>query len=123
MKNTIIWLLVLALFIAGVVWLIMTPGRSGKLDAFASCISDSGATFFGTFWCSYCQKQKTMFGVSAKLLPYKECSTPDGEERLPVCTEAGIEGYPTWVFADGTRESGLISLERLSELTSCDLPS
>ena len=122
-KNTLIWILLLVLVVAGVVWLIKTPGKSGKLDSFATCIADSGATFFGAFWCPHCQNQKAMFGSSAKYLPYKECSTPDGRGQLPVCTDAGVTTYPTWEFADGTRESGEVSLERLSELSNCPLPS
>ncbi len=121
-KNTLIWLLVVALVVALVVWLIKTPGKSGKLDTFASCIKDSGALFYGAFWCPHCQNQKAMFGSSAKLLPYVECSTPDGKSQLPLCTDAGVTGYPTWLFVDGTRESGEVSLEKLSEKTNCPLP-
>jgi len=122
-KNTVVWFLILVLFIGGVVWLIRTPGKPGKLDAFATCIAESGATFYGAFWCPHCQNQKAMFGTSARLLPYVECSTPDGNSQLPVCTDAGVTGYPTWEFADGSREGGEVSLERLAEKTSCVLPS
>ena len=93
-----------------------------KLDGFAQCIADSGARFYGTFWCSHCQNQKKMFGSSQKLLPYIECSTPDGEEQLQVCKDANIKGYPTWVFADESRLSGELSLEKLAEKTQCQLP-
>jgi thiol-disulfide isomerase/thioredoxin len=122
MKNKFIVVLIVILLITGIVWLIKTPGKSGKLDAFASCIKDSGAIFYGAFWCPHCQNQKAMFGSSAKLLPYVECSTPDGNSQLPLCTDAGVKGYPTWQFADGTRESGEVSLEKLSEKTNCPLP-
>lgn len=121
-KNKIIWALGIVLVIAGLVWLIVTPGKPGKLDTFATCIKDSGATYYGAFWCPNCKNQEARFGRSAKLLPRIECSTPDGNSQLPVCKEAGIEGYPTWDFADGTRETGNLSLERLAELTSCELP-
>ena len=121
-KNTLIYLAVLVLVVSGVVWLIKTPGKPGKLDSFATCLQESGATFYGAFWCPHCQNQKAMFGSSAKLLPYVECSTPDGNSQLPVCKEKKIEGYPTWEFPGGTRESGEVSLERLSELTNCPLP-
>ncbi len=110
------------LLIGGIVWLIRTPGRPGKLDSFASCIKDSGALFYGAFWCPHCQNQKALFSSSAKLLPYIECSTPDGKGQIAVCTEAGIEGYPTWKFPDGTIKTGEVSLEDLSELTNCPLP-
>ena len=121
-KNTLLIVVVLILLVTGVVWLVRTPGKSGKLDAFATCIKDSGAIFYGTFWCPHCQNQKAMFGSSAKLLPYKECSTPDGKSQLTECTDAGVTGYPTWQFADGSRESGEVPLEKLAEKTSCVLP-
>jgi hypothetical protein len=120
--KKIISILVLLAFIGGVVWLIKTPGKPGKLDGFASCIKDSGALFYGAFWCPHCKNQKAMFGSSAKLLPYIECSTPDGNGQLQVCKDLGIETYPTWKFPDGTILTGEVPLERLGELTSCPLP-
>jgi len=121
--NKSVAVLIALVLLGGVVWLIKTPGKPGKLDAFATCIKDSGAKFYGAFWCPHCQNQKALFGSSAKLLPYIECSTPDGKGQLSVCTDVGVEGYPTWVFASGTRESGEVLLERLSELTNCPLPA
>ncbi|OHA83697.1 MAG: hypothetical protein A2408_00310 [Candidatus Yonathbacteria bacterium RIFOXYC1_FULL_52_10] len=94
----------------------------GKLDTFAQCVTDSSAKFYGAFWCPHCQAQKKMFGKSAKLLPYIECSTPDSKGQLAVCKENNVTGYPTWEFADGSRLSGEVSLETLAEKTSCTLP-
>ena len=122
MKNKIIWIIVILALVAGFVWLVKTPGKPGEYDAFAQCIKDSGATYYGAFWCPNCKNQEALFGRSAKLLPRIECSTPDGKGQLPVCQEAGIQGYPTWDLPDGSRQTGTLSLERLSELTSCALP-
>jgi hypothetical protein len=122
-KNKLIWLIIVIALVAGLIWLVKTPGRPGKLDAFATCIKNSGAIFYGAFWCPHCQNQKALFGSSAKLLPYVECSTPDGKGQLQACSDAGVTGYPTWKFPDGTVESGEVSLARLSELTSCPLPT
>ena len=116
------WALGLLLVLGGLVWLIMAPVKPGPLDTFATCLKDNGATFYGAFWCPHCQAQKALFGRSARLLPYVECSTPDGQGQLEVCNNAGVEGYPTWVFGDKTRESGELSLEHLSEKTNCPLP-
>ena len=121
MKKAV-WLLVILLLAGGVVWLIKTPARPGKLDSFAQCIKDSGAKYYGAFWCPNCKNQEARFGKSARLLPRIECSTPDGKGQLPVCEEARITGYPTWEFADSSRETGNQPLERLSELTGCPLP-
>lgn len=92
------------------------------IDAFAQCISDSGATFYGTFWCSHCKAQKELF-QNSKNLPYVECSTPNGQSQTKECADKGIEGYPTWIFADGTKASGEQTFEKLSEKTSCPMPS
>jgi len=88
----------------------------------AQCLKDKGAVFYGAFWCSHCQAQKKLFGLSAKLLPYVECSTVDGRNQIQICKDKNIDGYPTWEFADGSRLNGEISLNQLAEKTSCILP-
>lgn len=102
-----------------------SPGNNpaaGNLDSFAQCLKDKGAIFYGAFWCSHCNNQKKAFGSSQKLLPYVECSTPDGKGQTKQCTDAGIDGYPTWVFPDGSRQSGEIPLKTLADKTGCQLP-
>ncbi len=125
--KKIIYVLIALVFVGGVVWLIRTPGAPSKFDDFATCLGEKGAKFYGAFWCPHCQNQKAMFGKSAKLLPYIECSTPDGQGVLQVCKDAGVVGYPTWhipVAGTTTPEilSGEIELEVLAEKTSCVLP-
>lgn len=123
-RNTIIVAVVAFVVIIGIPMGIWWQDRKtpGKLDTFAQCIADSGATFYGAFWCPHCQAQKKMFGKSQSLLPYVECSAPNGKDQLPICKEKNITGYPTWEFADGTRESGEVPLEKLAEKTNCVLP-
>jgi hypothetical protein len=99
-----------------------SKGNKINYDAFAQCLASSGAQFYGTFWCPHCQDQKKAFGSSAKYIPYIECSTPNGQEQLAVCKDKNIQGYPTWVFADGTRQEGKMSFSELSEKTKCELP-
>ena len=91
------------------------------IDSFAQCIKDSGAKLYGASWCSHCKNQKKLFGNS-KNLPYVECATPDGKGQVQICTDAKIEGYPTWVFADESSQSGELSFEILSQKTGCQLP-
>jgi thiol-disulfide isomerase/thioredoxin len=102
------------------VWYKSTPGM---YDTFAQCIGERGATFYGAFWCPHCQEQKRVFGKSAKLLPYVECSTPDGQRQLDVCKDAGITSYPTWILADGTKETGVFSIQALADKTGCEIPA
>lgn len=94
---------------------------STKFDVFAECLSTAGATFYGAYWCPHCQSQKKLFENSTKL-PYVECSTPNGQAQTPICTEAGITGYPTWIFADGSRADGEQTFEALSDKTGCVAP-
>ncbi len=121
-KKKLIWGIIGVAAIAGIYFAVKASSAPGKLDAFAECLKDKDAVFYGAFWCPHCQNQKALFGKSAKLLPYVECSAPDGRSNLPICREKKIEGYPTWIFADGERKSGEISLEELAEKTGCALP-
>ncbi|MDP2593604.1 MAG: thioredoxin domain-containing protein [bacterium] len=121
-KTAILWVGGVVIILAGVYLLAAVAAKPVELDAFAQCLGDKGATFYGAFWCSHCQNQKAMFGKSAAKLPYVECSTPNGQGQLQVCNDKQIEGYPTWEFADGSRLSGEIPLETLAEKTGCELP-
>ena len=98
-----------------------TTAEPGKYDALAQCLKDEGAVFYGAFWCQHCQNQKKMFGPSAQLLAYVECSTLDGKGQVPACIEKKISGYPTWEFADGSRLSGEVPMAQLAEKTGCTL--
>lgn len=114
-----LYILLAAIVIIPIILINVLAKAPGQYDALAQCISDSGAKFYGAFWCPHCQKQKTMFGKSAKLLPYVECSTADGKSQNDVCKEAGIQGYPTWVFTDGVQASGEVPLQNLADKTNC----
>lgn len=100
----------------------MTPEKEGKYMAFAECLAEKGAKFYGAFWCPHCKEQKEMFNDASTKLPYIECSTPDKKNQTQVCIDAGIESYPTWILANGEHLNGVISLEKLAEKTSCTLP-
>lgn len=100
------------------VYLIFFGGNkeeSNKYNDFATCLTEEGVVMYGTEWCSFCQKQKDYFGESFKLINFVDCDTKKQD-----CLAAGIKGYPTWVIK-GAKYSGVQSLERLSELSSCEL--
>ena len=92
------------------------------LEPFASCIRDSGAKFYGAYWCTHCQDQKKMFGTAKNILPYVECSSSDGKSQTQICKDNNIQGYPTWIFNDGSTLNGTISLDELASKTNCPLP-
>lgn len=122
-KIILIGGLILAVVIVGLVFAVRDNSGPGKLDGFATCLKDQGAVFYGTFWCSHCRATKALFGSSAKLLPYVECSTPDGNGQTQVCIDKKIESYPTWIFKDGSQLHGEVTLEALSEKTGCPINS
>ena len=44
-----------------------------NLEIMAKCLTDKGAKFYGASWCSWCKKEKELFGEAAQYLPYVEC--------------------------------------------------
>src|SRR3989338_2909001 len=128
-KGTLIfWLILLTLIVIGVGVSVYVNLQPGKLDSFAQCLKDKGVVYYGAFWCPHCQATNKMFGKSKRLLPYVECSTPDGQGQTQICKDKGITGYPTWVFPPiGTATSTTIltgerTLEELATASTCVLP-
>jgi uncharacterized membrane protein len=98
--------------------------QSGPAEmALAQHLKDTGAIFYGAWWCPHCHDQKQLFGQEAsQVMPYIECATPEGQEQTPECQEAGIAGYPTWEIK-GERLSGTQSLEELAQLSGYTGPT
>ena len=88
------------------------------LEALATHLRDSGARFYGAYWCPACQEQKALFTASVDRLPYVEC-TPGGRSgpRAVDCVTRNIQDYPTWII-DGRRHTGVVSVERLGRLSN-----
>lgn len=123
MKKQIGYVIAVLVVVLGLaVFFAQKDATPGQYDSFATCIKDSGATFYGTFWCPHCRDQKAMFGSSVKLLPYVECSTPDGKNQTAICAEKEIKSYPTWIFADGSIGNGTQDFKALASSTGCTLP-
>jgi glutaredoxin len=95
-----------------------TPAEPGPFDEFAQCITDSGAVFYGTEWCSHCKNQKALFSTSLSKIDFVDC-----DKNSSRCRENKITGYPTWIFGDGTRASGTQRLTSLADKTGCTLPT
>ena len=118
----IFWIILGLLIVGGFGWSIYAKTLPGKYDELAQCLKDKGATFYGAFWCPHCQEQKRFFGNSEKLLPYVECSNPDGKTQTQICIDKGIVQYPTWVFADGSTTTGEQQPQTLADKTGCAMP-
>lgn len=91
-----------------------------QLKALAVHLSETGARFYGTYWCPVCQQQKALFEASADRLPYVEC-TPGGRNG-PVSVECvlnDIKSYPTWIIGRG-RHTGIVTASELARLSGYD---
>ena len=94
-----------------------TSISSTKYDVFAQCLASKNLTMYGAAWCSNCKKERARFGDSFKYVPYVECTENPNE-----CLQKGITGYPTWIDITGTKYIGEQGLEKLSEISDCELP-
>lgn len=90
------------------------PERPGLRDL-ALHLEESGAKFYGAYWCPRCQEQKALFEASVDRLPYVECS-PQGQggPQAAACALKGIRDYPTWVIKD-RRYVGVQSVDALAK--------
>ncbi|MBN1915714.1 hypothetical protein JW796_01810 [Candidatus Dojkabacteria bacterium] len=92
---------------------------------FISCLAGKEAKLYVSSWCSFCAKQKTLFGEQQNQLTEKGvsvlCDATDGTGQAEECNEAGISGYPTWII-DNEMISGVQTLEFIAEKTECALP-
>lgn len=86
-----------------------------NLDAFAQYLTGEGISMAGTDWCGHCKDQKELFGSSFQYVDFHDCDNEPGW-----CSEQGVEGYPTWVFSDGSLYPRTRSIEQLKELSGYD---
>src|SRR3989338_746412 len=98
-----------------IIFMIGCSTGPGKYDSFANCLTEKGATMYGTEWCSHCKNQKADFGKSFKLVNYVDC-----DRNSQACLSAGVRGYPTWAI-NGSNYPGEQQLYRLASLTGCEL--
>lgn len=71
---------------------------------------------FGTERCTHCKNQKAKFGDSFSKVDYIDC---DAQKDL--CTNAGIQGYPTWVDGQGKQYPGDQALDQLATIAWCSV--
>jgi uncharacterized membrane protein len=85
-----------------------------KLRELASHLDETGAKFYGAWWCPACQEQKDQFRGAAEQLPYVECSTAGrGSPMTLQCSNLGISNFPTWII-DEHRYTGVVSPRELA---------
>jgi hypothetical protein len=98
---------------------VVATGPLSPKAALAQCLATKGVRLYGAWWCGPCHLQESMFGDGASRLDETQCSTPGEHDQLPVCDAAGIRAYPTWVFPDGSRLTGVRELNDLADKAGC----
>lgn len=83
--------------------------------AFGQFLKDNGVIFYGAFWCPHCQRVKKELGEAVWKPIYVECSTPDGKDETQQCKDAKIDSFPTFVFKDGSRQSGEMTRDEIAK--------
>lgn len=83
----------------------------------AKCLTENGAKLYTASWCGHCQDQKEAFTDGLEYLDNTECA--EGEVWAQACKDANVTSVPTWIFADGIKQSGNTPLAQLAELAGC----
>jgi len=90
---------------------------SPELNAFAQCLTQKGAIFYGTERCQFCQQQKQLFLDAMQYINFVDCD----KNRL-ACSTADIKSYPTRVI-NGSNAAWVQTLELLASQSGCPLPA
>ncbi len=92
------------------------------LVAFAKALAASGTKMYGAAWCPACTAQKQLFEDGGDFLPFIEVTNPD-RTLNQIGIDNNITAFPTWVFPDGSRETGVQTLQTLSERSGVAIPT
>jgi glutaredoxin len=85
--------------------------------AFAEYLAAKNITFYGAYWCSHCQSQKSYFGAAAAAkLPYVECAKDGENSQRELCRTKDIKVFPTWGI-NGQNVPGAKKLKELAAIT------
>lgn len=115
-KNLAIFAVIIIFAFAGIYFFLPRHNAEGSLDGFAQCLRNKGATMYEADWCPHCQNEKNAFGESFRFIPYVEC--PKDPKK---CLDAGVRGFPTWIFPDGSKLEGEQGIEKLSRKSGCSI--
>ena len=89
----------------------------------ADCVRDSGAVMYEASWCPACKAQRKEFRGYVNRIKTVQCDVggKKGKTRAE-CERMNIDSYPTWVFGDGSSESGFKSAKAIAARTGCEAP-
>ena len=91
------------------------------LVQFAEDLAAAGVIFYGANWCPACTEQKELFEDGKDNLPFIEVTNPD-RSAGQIAIDNNVTAYPTWVFPDNTRATGVLTLQQLSDRANVAIP-
>ena len=109
-KGLVTVIIILAVIIFAV--LIMDTPVPETPEEVAKCIGENSVLYV-QLGCSHCKTQEDMFGDNYKYLNVIDCFYERDK-----CSE--ISGTPAWII-DDEEHSGVQSIEKLKELTGCQV--
>ena len=107
--TKVFWIIVIILLII-LAYLIYLPDKATIKEA--KCIGENSKVYT-LLGCSFCVKQKNMFGDNWKYLNSTDCFYNEKE-----CLANNITEIPVW-FINEKEYKGVLSLKLLKELTNC----
>lgn len=131
-NNLIIGSIIALLLIVAIGAFVFVPDKekaaTGEYDTFAQCLYDSGMRMYGSATCSFCERQRQMFGTSFEHIREIECDPRNPMPQTERCIARNIEATPTWIRENPETgetlhrfEPGVVQLERLAEVSGCPL--
>ncbi len=93
------------------------PKTEVAVTPFGQYLKDQGVKFYGASWCPHCINQKKLLGDGTWQPIYVECAIKGSNEETKVCADAKIESFPTWIFKDGIRKPGELTIKEIEELS------
>ena len=100
----------------------MLSAAEPDLVAFAKGLSTAGVKFYGTAWSSDTTAQRQLFQDGGQFLPFIEVSNAN-QTPNQAAIDNSITTFPTWVFPDNTRATGLLSLETIAQRSNVAIPT
>src|SRR3989344_7375117 len=101
---------------------------SGTYVPFAQCVYEKGMRMYGARTCSFCAKQRALFGDAVPYIREIECDPRYPGNEVERCVAKNITHTPTWIREDAAGNTlkrfdpGVLSLKTLAEETGCALP-
>jgi hypothetical protein len=116
-KGAILFVLVMLLFVGAIIlFFYITTNRVVKEDVInlSICLGQKSTSLYVLRGCSHCARELELFGDNIKNINIVECS------NVPtVCTELGINAFPTWKI-NGTYYQGYKDAVELKTLSGCE---